>query len=107
MAARTCTRVLTAALPGPDAVYWDIGPVNALVIDPGNRANLYVGTPEGVFQSADGGASWSNIGLSMGVTSLALDPGDSNTIYAGSGNYSSVSRPFQEHGRRRKLGADQ
>jgi photosystem II stability/assembly factor-like uncharacterized protein len=64
---------------------WDIGPVNALVINPGNRATLYAGTPEGVLESADGGASWSNIGL-INVTSLALDPGDSNTIYAASDN---------------------
>ena len=68
-----------------DSYYWDIGPMNALVIDPGNRATLYVGTPGGVFGSADGGASWNNLGLSTGVTSLALDPGDSNTIYAAAG----------------------
>jgi len=61
---------------------WYIGPVNALVIDKGNRATLYAGTPEGVFKSADGGTTWSNISLGMGVTSLALDPGDPNTIYA-------------------------
>jgi photosystem II stability/assembly factor-like uncharacterized protein len=72
----------------PRSYQWDIGPVNALVIDPGNRATLYAGTPEGVFQSADGGARWSNIGLSMGVSSLALDPGDPNTIYAGAGGAS-------------------
>lgn len=64
---------------------WFIGPLNALVIDPRNPATLYAGTPEGVFKSADGGASWSNIGLSMGVSSLALDPGDPDTIYAAAG----------------------
>ena len=68
--------------------------LNALVIDPGNRATLYAGTPEGVFQSADGGASWSNIGLSMGVTSLALDPGDPNTIYAAAGGASYFGAGF-------------
>ena len=71
----------------PESYEWDIGPVNALVIDPSNRTMLYAGTPEGVFQSADGGAIWSNLGLSMGVTSLALDPGDPNTIYAAAGNF--------------------
>ncbi len=69
----------------PNSVQWDIGPLNALVIDPGDRATLYVGTPEGVFKTANGGASWSNVGLSMGVTSLALDPGDPTTIYAAAG----------------------
>jgi hypothetical protein len=61
---------------------WYIGPVNALVIDPGNRATLYTRTLEGVFKGADGGASWNNISLGMGVSSLALDPGDPNMIYA-------------------------
>jgi photosystem II stability/assembly factor-like uncharacterized protein len=68
-----------------DSYYWEIGPINALVIDPGNRHTLYAGTPEGVFQSTDGGASWTNIGLSTGVSSLALDPGNPNTIYAAGG----------------------
>jgi photosystem II stability/assembly factor-like uncharacterized protein len=64
---------------------WSIGPVNALVTDPKNLSTLYAGTPEGVFKSDDGGANWSNIGLSMGVTSLALDAADPNTIYAAAG----------------------
>ena len=64
--------------------------LNALLIGSGDRATLYAGTSEGAFQSADGGASWSNIGLSMGVSSLALDPGDPNTIYAAAEDYLSV-----------------
>jgi photosystem II stability/assembly factor-like uncharacterized protein len=68
---------------------WDDGndtsPLNGLAIDPGNQATLYAGNEEGAFQSADGGASWSSIGLSMGVSSLALDPGDPNTIFAAAG----------------------
>ena len=75
--------------------YFDIGPVNALATVPGNPAALYAGTPEGVFQSTDGGASWSNIGLSMGVTALALDPGDPNTIYAAAGGATYFSSGFQ------------
>jgi photosystem II stability/assembly factor-like uncharacterized protein len=71
-----------------DSYYWDIGPMNALVIDPRNRATLYAGTRGGVFGSADAGASWNNLGLSTGVTSLALEAGDSNTIYAAAGNFS-------------------
>jgi photosystem II stability/assembly factor-like uncharacterized protein len=74
--------------------YWDIGPLNALEIDPANRATLYAGTPEGAFQSPDGGVSWSNIGLSMGVSSLALDPGDPNTIFAAAGGATYVSAGF-------------
>jgi photosystem II stability/assembly factor-like uncharacterized protein len=68
----------------PFSYQWIIGPVNALVIDPTNRVTLYAGVPEGIFRSADGGTNWSNLGL-MDVTSLALDPGDPNTIYAAAG----------------------
>jgi photosystem II stability/assembly factor-like uncharacterized protein len=73
---------------------WSNGPLNALVIDSRNPATLYAGTPDGVYKSADGGASWSNIGLSMGVTSLALDPGDPNTIYAAAGSNGYVNAGF-------------
>jgi photosystem II stability/assembly factor-like uncharacterized protein len=69
----------------PNGVQWEIGPLNALVIDPGNRATLYAGTPEGAFKTASGGVSWSNIGLSIDVTVLAIDPGDPSTIYAAAG----------------------
>jgi photosystem II stability/assembly factor-like uncharacterized protein len=66
---------------------WETGPVNALAIDSRNPAVLYAGTPEGVFKSADGGANWINIGLLVGATTLVLDPGDPNTIYAAAGNF--------------------
>jgi len=33
-------------------------PVHSIVVDPKNRANLYVGTDLGVFVSRDGGGSW-------------------------------------------------
>jgi photosystem II stability/assembly factor-like uncharacterized protein len=67
---------------------WDGAPVSALAIDPTNAGALYAGTGGGVFKSADGGATWAKIGLTTGVTSLALDPGDPNTIYAAAGNFS-------------------
>ena len=73
---------------------WSNGPLNALVIDPGNPATLYGGTADGAYKSADGGANWTNIGLSMGVTALALDPGDSNTIYAAAGSNGYVNAGF-------------
>ena len=69
---------------------WDGAPVSALVIDPTNAAAFYAGTGGGVFKSADGGATWTKLGLTTGVTSLALDPGDPNTIYAAAGNFSAA-----------------
>jgi photosystem II stability/assembly factor-like uncharacterized protein len=79
--------------------YWEDSALYALVIDPGNRATLYAGTEEGVFQSVDGGASWSNIGLSMGVSSLAVDPADPNTIYADAGGYAGYLGLFKSTNR--------
>ncbi len=60
---------------------------NALALAqlPGGR--LLLGTPYlGVQASDDGGASWraANAGMSLFVRSLALDPVDANTLYAGS-----------------------
>jgi hypothetical protein len=37
-------------------------PVNALVVDPGNSNNVYVGTDIGVYNSTDGGATWNPYG---------------------------------------------
>jgi hypothetical protein len=69
--------------------------VAALVIDPANSAILYAGTkgcssnylnPEGVFKSTDGATSWMtvNSGITdLQVISLAVDPSNSNVLYAG------------------------
>ncbi|HJQ26186.1 MAG TPA: hypothetical protein VKA60_19895 [Blastocatellia bacterium] len=54
-------------------------PVHCIVIDPTNRARLYVGTDLGVFVSTDGGASWAreNSGFAnTPVESLALSNAD-------------------------------
>src|SRR4029434_5599529 len=69
--------------------------INALVIDRSNPTTLYAGLgdaspygpsrPEiGFFKSIDGGATWTNIGLTdAAVTVLVRDPFDSNILYAG------------------------
>src|SRR5581483_10011756 len=54
-------------------------PVHCIVIDPTNRARLYVGTDLGVFVSTDGGANWAreNSGFAnTPVESLALSNAD-------------------------------
>ena len=70
-------------------------PVLTLAIDPVEPSTLYAGTGEGVFKSIDDGQSWvaTNSGLRDSeiiddvpgyvVLSLAIDPSDSETIYAG------------------------
>ena len=70
-----------------------------LTISPADPSTLYAGTPNGVFKSADGGGSWSttNTGLpaldsddpaftglsTASVGTLAIDPANPTTIYAG------------------------
>ena len=90
---------------------WGVGPVNALVTDPKNLSTLYAGTPEGVFKGDDGGANWSNIGLSLGVTSLALDAADQHDLCRRGterlDRRCRLSRTVQEHRRWHNLDADQ
>jgi hypothetical protein len=40
-------------------------PVNALVVDPANSNNVYVGTDIGVFNSIDGGTTWNPYGIGL------------------------------------------
>jgi photosystem II stability/assembly factor-like uncharacterized protein len=60
--------------------------VNALVIDRTNAATMYQGSSAGVFKSVDGGAIWTDLGLGLGVSTLALDPANTNVLYAGTQN---------------------
>jgi hypothetical protein len=63
---------------------WDT--ITALVIDPQNSNNVYVAITGRVFRSTDGAAHWSEVNTGLTVTSvntLALDPKDPRTVYAG------------------------
>jgi photosystem II stability/assembly factor-like uncharacterized protein len=66
-------------------------PVSALAISPSDGA-LFAGTACGVFRSDDGGQSWRTTGLSSHyVRSLAIDPTNPQTIYAGAGSFTGLS----------------
>jgi photosystem II stability/assembly factor-like uncharacterized protein len=58
--------------------------VYTLAIDPSNSAVIYATTDGGAFKSTNAGGSWSqsNTGLD-GVYVLAIDPRNSNIVYAG------------------------
>jgi hypothetical protein len=68
----------------------DFDSVSALAIDSSTPSTLYAGTRgDGVFQSTNGGDSWSpvNTGLSsVHVNALAIDPITPSTLYAGTEN---------------------
>jgi hypothetical protein len=57
----------------------------ALAVDPVRAGTVYAGTTNGVFRSADQGATWSSLGLDgTAVWSLAVTP-DGAALYAASG----------------------
>lgn len=76
------------------------GRIAALVIDPTNASNVYVGAAGGgVWKSTDGGATWSPISdslASLAIGSLAISA-DGGTLYAGTGenNLAIDSQPGQ------------
>jgi hypothetical protein len=72
---------------------WDIVPVPltdiiAIVVDPSSvsadtkKIVLYAGGSQGLYESKDGGSNWTQI-TSDNIRSLALDPSDSTSLYAG------------------------
>ena len=69
--------------------------IGAIAIDPSNSQNIWVGTGEawtrnsvsignGIYNSSDGGDTWSNLGLpeSERIAKIIVHPKDSNTVYA-------------------------
>jgi photosystem II stability/assembly factor-like uncharacterized protein len=46
-------------------------PVNALALDPRNRAVWYAGTDVGVFTSSNGGVNWTALGTGLPVVSVS------------------------------------
>ena len=62
--------------------------VGFLAFDPQDSNTIYTGTGAGVFKTYDGGASWSNAGLTgWSVAGLVIDPQNPSTLYAATGVY--------------------
>jgi photosystem II stability/assembly factor-like uncharacterized protein len=82
-----------------------------MLIDPLHPDTWYLASfPTGLYKSVDGGESWreSNIGFiddgSDGIFSLTFQPGDSNTLIAGTYNGVSISRDGGGHWKRMSSG---
>lgn len=76
--------------PQPIAFYGlDSGRVSALAIDPANTKIIYMGGAEGgIWKSINGGITWKPLGdsqVSLAIGAIAIDPNNSNTIYAATG----------------------
>lgn len=67
------------------------GRANAVAYDPQNPGTYYLGAAGGgLWVTYDSGANWTPLGdfwTFMQVSSIAVDPNDSQTIYAGTGDY--------------------
>ncbi|MBT8179949.1 MAG: hypothetical protein KJO53_00020, partial [Eudoraea sp.] len=74
---------LSGSLPGT-------GRINQMAVDPNNPSIWYAGAPSGgLWKSVDAGNSWINLFddfLQVGVSGIAIDPNDSNTIYITTGD---------------------
>src|SRR6516162_7067332 len=70
-----------------NVIYPNAGPFynssSNLVIDPSTPSTLYRINP--LKKSTDGGISWSPTGFDDSVFTLAVDPGNSNTLYLSTG----------------------
>ena len=87
----------TSAAPGATLSGWtNLGPANqggrtrALLIDPGSPNTMFAGgVAGGVWKSTDAGVSWSTTTdlamTNLAVVTLAFQPGNTATIYAGTG----------------------
>jgi hypothetical protein len=74
--------------------------VNNIVLDPNNPSKLYVttDTPGGVYKCIESGStltltSITPSGTSFDYNAIAIDPTDSNHIYAGGGNFTGSNEP--------------
>jgi hypothetical protein len=77
---------LNAGINTGDRSEWDV----PLVMDPVNSSVLYYGTFR-LYRSANRGSSWTAISTDLtngsgGISTVAVAPADTNTIYAGSGD---------------------
>jgi hypothetical protein len=72
---------------GPDVTIG--GRILCIAIDPGNINNLWAGSASGgIWKSTNAGSSWSPVATGfpvLGVSSIIVDPANSNIIYAGTG----------------------
>lgn len=72
--------------PGPVS-----GRVNAVAYDPNHPGTYYLGAASGgIWKTTDSGATWVSLADDfpfLQVSSLAVDPTDSNIIYAGTGDF--------------------
>jgi Secretion system C-terminal sorting domain len=65
------------------------GRILCVTVDPNNSSNLWAGSASGgIWKSVNAGSSWTSVTTNLqvlGVSSILVDPANSNVIYAGTG----------------------
>lgn len=70
---------------------WDVQDaklIRRLIINPSNPAILYAAASDGVWKTTDAGATWSNMYAGLYFMDIEFKPGEPNTIYASTYDYS-------------------
>ncbi|HEU5135220.1 MAG TPA: hypothetical protein VFU13_08770 [Steroidobacteraceae bacterium] len=66
-----------------------------LTFQPGNSAVLYAGTSGGLYKTTNSGASWTRVGLNVGfssnVSSVSIDPDNTDIVYVLDTSFGSAS----------------
>ncbi len=78
------------------------GKVHALWINPANQDQVLAGTESGLWKTSDGGHNWINLTdcclSGTGISCIAVQPGDTNIIYIGSGVGNNVKSTDHNYG---------
>lgn len=76
-----------AALSGMGEKKGAVSGATSIAIDPSNPSSLFVGSPEGLYKSEDGGVSWNTVnsgfsGKSQTITGIAISSSNPDIVYA-------------------------
>ena len=76
-----------AALSGMGEKKGAVSGATSIAIDPSNPSSLFVGSPEGLHKSEDGGVSWSTVnsdfsGKAQTITGIAISSSNPDIVYA-------------------------
>jgi len=76
-----------AALSGMGEKNGAVSGSTSIAIDPSNPSSLFVGSPEGLYKSEDGGVSWSTVnsdfsGKAQTITGIAISSSNPDIVYA-------------------------
>jgi PKD repeat protein/photosystem II stability/assembly factor-like uncharacterized protein len=72
--------------------HWNpgIGRINIITLDPNDPNTIYIGSPSGgLWKTTDEGSSWAPLTDNqpvLGVSAIAIDPGNTDIIYIGTGD---------------------